>query len=61
LLESVPSEATTVAPLGIPSVLDLKNENFLDDEIVRSAMELFTELYGTNDRYLFISPIQIQL
>ncbi|KAF9085155.1 hypothetical protein BGX29_002147 [Mortierella sp. GBA35] len=54
-------QATTGVPLSISSVLDLKNEDFLDDEIVRSIMELFRELYGTNDRYLFISPIQIQL
>lgn len=54
-------QATKGIPLDILSVLDLKNETFLDDEIVRSAMELFTESYGTNDRYIFISPIQIQL
>jgi hypothetical protein len=54
-------QATTGVPLSILSVLDLKREDFLDDEIVRAVMELFEESYGTNDRYLFIPPIQIQL
>ncbi|KAF9914206.1 hypothetical protein FBU30_002730, partial [Linnemannia zychae] len=54
-------QATTGVPLSISSVLDLKKEDFLDDEIVRSVMELFGESYGTDGRYLFISPIQIQL
>ncbi|KAF9118883.1 hypothetical protein BGW39_000787 [Mortierella sp. 14UC] len=54
-------QAPTGVPLSISSVLDLKNEDFLDDETVRSVMELFRESYETNDRYLFISPIQIQL
>ena len=54
-------QASIGVPLSISSILDLKNNTFLNDEIIRSVMELFIELYGTNNRYLFISPIQIQL
>jgi len=52
---------TAGVPLSISSILDLNNEVYLDDEIVRAVLELFSESYGSNGRYIFISPLQIQL
>lgn len=47
--------------LAITSILDLMKENYLDDEIVHTVMELFSKSYGANDQYLFIPPLQISL
>ncbi|KAG0338190.1 hypothetical protein BG005_003836, partial [Podila minutissima] len=52
---------TAGVPLSISSILDLNNEVYIDDEIVRSVLELFSETYGSNGQYVFIPPLQIQL
>ncbi|KAG0261256.1 hypothetical protein BG011_001237, partial [Mortierella polycephala] len=54
-------QPTSGAPLSIESVLFLMKECYIDDEAVRSIMELFSETYGANGRYLFIPPLQISL
>lgn len=52
-------QPTPGAPLDISSTFDLMKEIYIDDEIVRAVMELFSMSYGANDRYLFIPPLQI--
>lgn len=52
---------TSGASLGISNTFDLMKEIYIDDEIVRTVMELFSMSYGANDRYLFIPPLQIIL
>ncbi|KAG0078786.1 hypothetical protein BGZ93_003344, partial [Podila epicladia] len=54
-------QPTASAPLGISSVLDLHGEIHIDDEIVRVVMELFSDSYGMDDRYMFIPPVQVEL
>lgn len=54
-------QPTPGAPLAITSIFDLMKENYIDDENVRTVMELFSVSYGANGRYLFITPLQISL
>ncbi|KAF9404228.1 hypothetical protein BGZ76_007044, partial [Entomortierella beljakovae] len=37
------------------------NENYIDDEIVRATIDLFSEHYGVGNRYIFIPPHVLEL
>lgn len=52
-------QPTSGAPQAISSTSDLMKEIYIDDEIVRTDMELFSMSYNVNDRYLLILHLQI--
>lgn len=47
--------------LNMNSVFFLMKENWIDDETIRTIMELFSETYGKTGRYLFIPPLQLSM
>jgi len=42
------------------SICHLAHEHFIDDDIVRGIMELFTEYYGADGKHLFIPPLVLE-
>jgi hypothetical protein len=51
-------QSTPGVPLHIKSIFSIRDENYIDDEVVRSALEVFSLSYEGEGRYLFVSPIQ---
>ena len=51
---------TSAIPITIRSFCYFAEERFVDDDSVRSLMELFSMLYGADGRHLFIPPLILE-
>ncbi|KAF8918269.1 hypothetical protein BGZ58_004881, partial [Dissophora ornata] len=54
-------QSTSSITLSINSVLYVMKEIYIDDEVVRAVMEIFSNVYGSDGRYIFIPPLQLTL
>ncbi|KAF9178456.1 hypothetical protein BGZ49_005341 [Haplosporangium sp. Z 27] len=50
---------TSGSPLSIQSVFHLRGEEYVDDDIIRAMLEIFSEAYGAKGWYLFIPPLKL--
>ncbi|KAF9343191.1 hypothetical protein BGX26_006118, partial [Mortierella sp. AD094] len=46
--------------LAIQSTLRLRNETWIDDDVIQAMLGLFSGTYGAHGEYLFIPPLQIR-
>ena len=52
---------TPGVPLEIVETFSVRDEEYINDEVIRTALDVFSEFYGEEDRYLFVSPIRLTL